>query len=556
MHEKYSDPSALVYRHQELLYRLALLVAGDAESAAKLVERAYRALPPEPGDAEARLIRALSPGGSKHQRWAYTGHENPAYVPLDAPRVAALLDALAGIPAAARFVVGLHYLHGLTAGEVAALLGEAAGSSTPAKVLARFRIDAARALGLVPAEVDDALLVELDAMADGLLSEEQAVLLRRAVFEQPGLRAARDGLAQARDLLARTLLALFAVAPPLALTEQLLEIVQKRQRSRVRRGLIWAQGALALGVLGLVAAIVLAPSLLGRRAAPTLSRAPSAAELIDSAIHRFDRAQLQAGVLHEQYRVAVGGEASPYLIERWYDYAAPHRVRVTVKAEGAAGADGRTVMEIGSDGRSLVQYRSADGAAFRSRSSVDVHVSEAEAEAALPLLRSEPSTGYFLRGLRGDFIDIAPLYLAQARASGATFLGRTQALGRQAFLLTYRTSRLPTQSPGQEAPAEQTLQVMLTIDAQTYALLGVAVVPDSGAESRTLHPLQALAFDIAADVPDDRFKLPASGRVVQHTGLASVRALDLPSELFISLDEARRRMPVQLLAPQRLPARQ
>src|SRR5689334_12240398 len=138
MHENYSDPSALIYRHQELLYRLALLVAGDAESAARLVERAYRVLPPEPGDAEARLIRALSPGHSKHQRCAYTGHENPAYVPLDASRVAALLDVLAGMPAAARFVVGLHYLHGLTAGEVAALLDGAAGSLASDEILARF----------------------------------------------------------------------------------------------------------------------------------------------------------------------------------------------------------------------------------------------------------------------------------------------------------------------------------------------------------------------------------------------------------------------------------
>src|SRR4051812_49033392 len=96
-----TDPSALVYRHQELLYRLALLAADDADSASKLVERAYRELPPERDDAEARLIRALLPGHLKHQRWSYTSHENLAYVPLDASRAAALLDALAGMPAAA-----------------------------------------------------------------------------------------------------------------------------------------------------------------------------------------------------------------------------------------------------------------------------------------------------------------------------------------------------------------------------------------------------------------------------------------------------------------------
>src|SRR5690242_9847196 len=120
MHETHIDHSALVYRHHELLYRLALLVAGDAENAAKLVERAYRALPPESADAETRLLRTLLPGRSKYRRWWYTGYENLAYVPLEPAGVAALLELLASMSAAARLVLGLHYLHGLPAAEVAA----------------------------------------------------------------------------------------------------------------------------------------------------------------------------------------------------------------------------------------------------------------------------------------------------------------------------------------------------------------------------------------------------------------------------------------------------
>src|SRR6266508_2747740 len=94
---------------------------------------------------------------------------------------------------------------------------------------------------------------------------------------------------------------------PHALAERLLKPSDRRGRARWR-GLTWAQGGLAFVVLALAAAIVLVPSLLARRPAPTLVRAPTAAELIDAAIHRFDRAPLQAGVLHEQYRVQVGGE--------------------------------------------------------------------------------------------------------------------------------------------------------------------------------------------------------------------------------------------------------
>src|SRR5262245_29102205 len=49
-----SDPAELVYRHHEQLYRLALLLAGDTDGAAKLVERAYRQLPPAASNAPMR----------------------------------------------------------------------------------------------------------------------------------------------------------------------------------------------------------------------------------------------------------------------------------------------------------------------------------------------------------------------------------------------------------------------------------------------------------------------------------------------------------------------
>src|SRR5262245_50586896 len=39
-----SDPTHVVYRYHEQLYRLALLLVGDADGAATLVERAYRQL--------------------------------------------------------------------------------------------------------------------------------------------------------------------------------------------------------------------------------------------------------------------------------------------------------------------------------------------------------------------------------------------------------------------------------------------------------------------------------------------------------------------------------
>src|SRR6185436_16384037 len=103
------------------------------------------------------------------------------------------------------------------------------------------------------------------------------------------------------------------------------------------------------------AAIVFVPTWLNRSTTPTASRLPSAAELIDSAIRRFERAPLATGVLHERYRI-VDPAIGNYLVERWYDYATPHRLRIAVGAEGSDGSAGPALMEIGSDGRSLVQF--------------------------------------------------------------------------------------------------------------------------------------------------------------------------------------------------------
>jgi hypothetical protein len=461
------------------------------------------------------------------------------------------------MPAPARLAIGLHYLRGMSVAEIERLLcplprsrlgrgGRGARAEAPvAETLARFRVGAARALDLVPADIDDAALAGVDRWLDGLLSEAAATAQRRLVFEQPALRAARDGMIEARDLLARAIPALFAAPPPAALTERLLKLAERRRQVAPRRGLTRARAGLALGVLALAAAIILLPSWLNRRAAPTLARAPGAAEIIDGAIHRFDRAPLQAGVLHEQYRVAAGAGRA-YLIERWYDYASPHRLAVSVSREGR---NAPPLLQIGSDGRSMVQYRYGDRS-FDARP-VDAHVSEAEAQAALAVLRGEPSTDPFTRGRAGP-VDIAPFYLAQARAAQATFLGQTRSLDRPAFLLTYRADRLPAQ-PGQPAP-EQPSQVILTIDAQTYALLEISVVADGAAESSAQRPLLAQVFEVLPGVPDSMWRLPTTTGVEQRSGLPSARAPEIPSTLAIGLDDAVRRAPHALLAPQQLPS--
>jgi hypothetical protein len=208
-------------------------------------------------------------------------------------------------------------------------------------------------------------------------------------------------------------------------------------------------------------------------------------------------------------------------------------------------------MQISSDGRSLVQYRYGNANRSFGARSVDAHVSAGEAQAALALLRGELGNSPFARG-RGGRMEVAPLYLAQARAAGATFLGQTRALGRPAFLLTYRTNQLPTQ-PAQQ-PAGPQSQVILTIDSQTSTLLDIAVVATGAAESSALHPLQAQIFEVLSSAPDTLWRLPTTAGVEQRNGLPSARLPDLPSTRVIGLDDALRRAPNAILAPRQLPS--
>lgn len=549
-HERPLDRATLVYRHHEQLYRLALLVAGSAEGAATLLERAYRDLPDEAPDPEAALIRALLPrrGARRPWRWHAT-REDAARALLPQSSADGLLDALAAVTPAARLAIGLHYLCGMSIDEIADLIGDSPDLPAPGQTLGQFRVGAAHALELVPDDADDAMLLDLDRAMDGLIPQEQSVALRRAVLDQPAVRALRDALIALRDLLPRAIPALFAATPPLALTSSLLEPPRQRRALVAPPGrLTRAHAGLALGVLVLVAAIVLLPSLLARRAGPLTVAPRTVGALIDAAVNRFNQAPLSAGVLHEQYRVQVD-DRSAYLVERWYDYAAPHRLRLTIKAEGKNDSP---LMEISSDGRTVVQYRyGSDVLDFRERQ-VDAYVSQDEAQAVIPILRSEPSATIFVRDVI-DFIDISPRYLGQARSSNASFLGQTSVLGRPAFLVTYHTNQPLGRQRPQATPASRDVQVVLTIDAQTYGLLDIAILAGGEAEGTARHPLQTQQIEVVPSVASDLFTLPDTAGVIHQTGVQSAHVPDIPNSRLIPLEDALRNTAQPLLAPSQLP---
>jgi hypothetical protein len=543
VHDTTPDRSALVYRHHEQLYRLALLVAGDARAAAAIVERAYYELLAEPIDAEADLIRALLPRRGARDRWRWSSAAvDLTRATLDQARAAALLKILAAMSPRARLSVGLHYISGVGLDDIAALLPADTGAPSPPEVLARFQADAARAIRLVPIEAADDLLLSMISMLDGRLADQDVAALRRAMLEQTQLRELRDGLIAVRALLPHAIPAFFAAVPPPALTARLLERTRERRRPQAEheRKRVKTLVGFAIAMLTIAAAIVLVPTLTTSRAAPPVALTLTTDELIDAAIHRFDRAPVQSGVLHERYRVERDGQPA-YLIERWYDYGAPHRLAVTLKL----ARDGAPpLMQIASDGRSLVQYRYSSGVAPR-RYSMDARVSTAEAQAVLPLLRSQPTTESFSRE-GDDKADLSPFYLAQARAAGATFLGQSSALGRPAFLLAYHSERPP-------AAGNRAAQVVLTIDAQTYALLDVAILTDGETEGAAQRPLRAELLEVLPAAPDSQFRLESGTGVVQRSGMASVRAPYIDENQFITIEDATRRAPRSLLAPQQLP---
>jgi DNA-directed RNA polymerase specialized sigma24 family protein len=550
-HDLRSDRVTLIYRHYERLYRLAMLVAGNTATATALVQSAFRQLPAETeiaADTETQLIRALlDQRPLRRSRWKLA-LPDITYITLDRAQVTALLRLLAARSPAERLVVGLAYINGSAPSEIAALIGGALGKQTPAEVLELFRVGAARALGLVPPHADQAMLGRLDRLASGELADEAALELRRDLIAQPELRELRDGMLAARELLPRSIPALFAVAPPPALVGKLLELVQNGRAPRLpqisaRR----AQVLLAVAVLGLAAAIILLPSLANRLNAPAAARTQTIPQLLDSAIHRFDRAPLQSGVVHEQYRID-SGQRGAYLVERWYDYAAPNRLAIDVSREGRDGAKGQPLLQVASNGQNIVQLRYNRNRRFGEQSA-DVQISPAEARQLIPLLRGMPRSTPDTRFEEGPN-DPSSLFLAQARASNTTSLGQVTILGRPAFLLTYETSQPPLEAT---PSAGQPVRVLLTIDADTKTLLDIAVVPAGEAESTASHPLRAQQFEVLAQAPDTQFTLPSGPDVEQRFGMSSVHFPFIESSAILSIDDAAQQNPNRLLAPLQLP---
>jgi hypothetical protein len=302
----------------------------------------------------------------------------------------------------------------------------------------------------------------------------------------------------------------------------------------------------------LIAALLAAPTLTRLDTPPAPPSPRTAAELVDSAIHRLEQPSLQTGVLHEVYQ-AAWADQPPYVIERWYEYAAPHRLRIELRTE-----DGRPpLLAIASDGQGLVQFRTTNNLFLgnQSNESLDIHLSPEELAAALPILRELPSPGVYSSSPL-DGADISRYFLAAARANKPTIMGTTTFRQRTGYIVAYRTNQ-PLPPPlaiyfrRQSLPSPN--RVLLTIDSQTYGLLDVAVLPEGERAITTRHPWQMQSLAILPDASTAVFQLPDSPVIAQRAGLPSPRGFSASRDQARSPNALIGLLRRPLLIPQALP---
>ncbi|KAB8141813.1 hypothetical protein F8S13_16875 [Chloroflexia bacterium SDU3-3] len=520
----------LVEASYDQLFRLALLLTGDMRRAALHIQQAVRQAASAPGQPEQALLRAMLPRAARYGRWR-PGPTQRQRAALPRPQADALLRLLAELPPATRLAVGLHYLRGLAPDELAAIAGEGAEAA-----LASFRATAALRLGIAPADTPPPDLVQMDAWLRGRLGADEATALRGQIFADEETRAQRDAMQRVAELLPIAIAGLFAIDPPAA--PQPAPAAPRPQRPRRAKAL----AALVAGVLLASALIMVVPGLFSPPAAPAL--ALSAADVLDAAIHRFDQGQRGSGTLHERYRAAMPN-GDDITIERWYDFASPNRLSVDVHSTR------RAMFALRADGTGNIQYygspRWARFAPDQARNLV-YQMPPAEAQAAMPVLRSALVADSPHISERSIKPDIGALYLAQARTQGAGLLGNTQMLGRDALLLRYTTTMLP----GEQADGEQR-QVLLAIDRELHALLDVTVLTERGGESASQRPWYAEQIELVENAPVGQFSIANTMDAIQITGVRSLSLPNIPSELFTTLEEAQRSSTSALLVPTALP---
>ncbi|HEX6292866.1 MAG TPA: hypothetical protein VFZ66_27015 [Herpetosiphonaceae bacterium] len=462
------------------LFKLAHIAVGDADSAALLAADVLAQAPANEGTALRMLVERVPqgwlswPGAAGPSEWLSLG--------IRREQADRLLSVLGEWDAQERIALALYLLWDVRRDDLDSWLG----TSGMAECVGELIGYVGEGLNIV---VPGGRSEECAEIAPDLLEAHDPQIGRAIRLHLIGCDACRrriGGLRRTAELL-RKALHIFFRAPLPANFDQ---IVQQHRHQRQPLALAYWKPALAATLL-LVA--------LGwwqraePQAAALIQPPPRAAELLDRALNRFARQPAQTGVLHE--RVRVGSGDTTMLLERWYDYRSPQRLRVTVRKPNQA----KPVFDLATDGSSWIAYEVDNGFSRP----ISTLVRNPEIATLMPLLRQLPFVGTFSETpIEQESMDLA--LLAQAQRGKPTLLGTTQWRGRSAYMLS--------------SVAEGVGRVILTIDRETLSVLEARVAPDvDGAASiRRVWEAETVEVLTREELPPYTFELGTRTTVVSQ----------------------------------------
>lgn len=464
------------------LFKLAQIAVGDAESAALLTADVLARHLDQPDAEDELLVRTLVE--RLPQGWlSWPSETGPGeWLPLGVRREQAdrLLSLLGEWDATERIGLGLYLLWDVRRDDLDSWLGtrglgERIGEriNSVARSLGRITLsDASPACAEIAADLVDA--------NDPQIGRD----VRRHTMGCEDCRRRVAGLGQSTQVLRRAINAFFRAKPPAWLPEAVAQQRQVQQQLPIRRWHVGLAGAFVL--LLLLRSWSGAPEASPTQSATSAPRVtpPTDARLLERALDRFGADAPASGVLHERIRFRSWDET--LVLERWYDYSSPQRLRVTIRQPDTTVP----ILDLSTDGTSRIAYEL--DRSYRTPSNAQIR--DPDTRALMPLLRQLPYTGG-LGDLRIDQRHLDLTLLAEARRNGATPLGATIWQGRPAALLS--------------SSAADGSRMLLTLDQATASLLEARIMPDRASASEARTVWQADLFEVIprAELPRGVFEL-------------------------------------------------
>jgi hypothetical protein len=470
-------PPALL-THAPQLFKLAFIAVGDADSAAVLTADVLAQAPAHEG--LAALVERLPQG------WlSWPGAAGPSeWLTLRLRREQAdrLLSVLGEWDAEERIALALYLLWDVRRDELDSWMG----TSGMAERVAEFISYVGEGLSWVEPGGSHPDCAEI---ADDLLDARESQIGRMIRLHTIGCDACHQrvsGLRRTADLLRLALNTFFrATLPP-----NFRELIQTRQRHQPHTRAYWKPALVAVVLLALLTGVF------QRSESAEVAQAeapPSAAELIDRALHRFAQPTLLQGVLHE--RVRLGTDDTAMLVERWYDYHSPQRLRVTVRHPQQAAP----ALDLATDGTSWIAYEVNHGSGHP----VSALVRNADIDKLMPMLRQLPFSGSFSETpVEQDRMDLA--LLAQAQHGTPVLLGTTFWRDRPAYMLSSVTKDVG--------------RIILTIDRETLSVLEARIAPNVAGATDLRRVWEAEVVEVLPRtvIPANTFTLSTRSTVVSQ----------------------------------------